>query len=299
MPIENPSVLSQILAGELATDFPLVMPGGRLTTTQNNPLGDSAGSPSVFYVPYIHPFIPVYNNSTQLWNYLRVPDAGVQVGLVTGPNGTMDIFAGGSQTSHLFFSRQGWSSGSGRLYPVVNKGIKVIDFGSSITERYRTYLGTIRSSGTESNVIYQDSVLRRHIWNAYNRIHKPLVAVESAASWSINNTAARTLANARNTLIEFVSGEDSLSFEVRGRFSAYVPPGSFVVYSMLINNTYGGYEQVVLTPGISGESSICNETLNRTALGINTVEATESYAGSSTPTGYGYSRSGLRGMWFC
>lgn len=299
MPIANPASLSTLLAANVQSDFPLLQPGGRLTLTRSNSEGDATDATQLFYVPHIHPFVPVWNNQAGAWINLRLADDGLLLGSFGSPNGNFDIYATGSLSTQLTVTSQGWSSDSARFRPVVMNGLRCVDFGEGTTNRYSTYLGTIRTSGTSGAVRLQDDSLRRHIWNNYNRVDKPVQVLENAASWQYSVSASRVLNNNPANRIEMLAGLSGGRIHIDGRFSALAQAGRTVVFAQDLNGGFDLASQVVLNDSATGENSATNQLIGRAIAGLNTVRPFENVFGGQPLTIYGFGRAGLRGFWSC
>lgn len=59
------------------------------------------------------------------------------------------------------------------------------------------YLGTIYTSGSGTT---EDSAAKRFVWNMYNRVPRPMRAVDTTDSWSYSSTWRQANANAANQL---------------------------------------------------------------------------------------------------
>lgn len=266
---------------------------------QADPLGDSANATQLFYVPFAHSFVPIWNDSLNVWQNATIPSAGIALASFPLPNSSADIVAFGGAGLDVAIMAQGWAGDSGRLFPINFNGLRCIDYGAGGSPRYRTYLGSIRITGSGSASRIQDTTQFRHVWNAHNQAAKPVQVVESANSWLTNTIVYRNLNNNSNNRLELFSGLTGLSINISGRFSAYTTSGQGAYFAITNNNIFDTSNQVALIQSAAGETSVDTQLLTRSALGLNTVRALELTDGSSNVTFFGYGRNGLRGFWLC
>lgn len=299
MPIENPSSQATFSAENFSSSFPLFLPGGRLSLVQNDPTGSATDAATLFYVPYASSFVPVWNDSTNAWENAVIPSAGVSISFLPLPNASADVVAFGSPGLEVRLAIQGWAGNTARLFPLSSNGLRCLDYGAGANPRYRTYLGSIRTTGTGSASRLQDSNQFRHVWNAYNQIAKTVSVYENAASWLYSGTAGRLLNNNANNRVELMSGLVGQSLDVSGKFSAYVPAGSGAYFAIAANGSYDASTLGVIAGLTPGETSVDCRYTGRSILGVNTIQAFESTGGGGTATIYGYGRNGLRGVWLC
>lgn len=299
MPILNPTLSLNIDYSNLETDFPIILPGGRLTLSASDPTGDGSNVTQLFYLPFEHSFVPTFNRFTNKWNYLRIPDSGLTVNVAITAGAHADIYAQGENTGILSARTQGWGSLTGRLRPLTVNGVRVLDFGEGSNPRYQTYLGAIRTSGTGSDSRLFDTPQFRHVWNAYNQVEKPVQILEPANSWQTNTTVYRNLNNNANNRIELLSGLAGRKIDIEGRYSGFVTAGQAVYFAITNNSVFDSSNQVALQTGSGGETSVQNRLIARSTLGLNTVRPIELTNGSGQVILYGYGRNGLRGFWLC
>lgn len=299
MPILNPTVNTVLDFESLETDFPIMLPGGRLTLSASDPTGDGSNVTQLFYRPFTHSFVPAFNRFTGKWNCLRIPDGGVTVNVAVTAGAHADIYAQGGSDQILSARTQGWSSLSGRFRPLIVNGVRVLDFDGNPDPNYQTYLGSIRTSGTGSDARLNDNSQFRHVWNAYNQVEKPVQALEAANQWQTNTTVYRNLNNNANNRIELLSGIAGQKIDIEGRYSGFVTSGQAVYFAITNNGVFDGSNQVALQTANLGETSVQNRLITRSVLGLNTIRPLELTNGSGQPIIYGYGRSGLRGFWLC
>jgi hypothetical protein len=79
------------------------------------------------------------------------------------------------------------------------------------SDKTKLWLGTIRASGTNTT---EDSVVKRFVWNTYNRVERGLFKTEATATWTYSTfTFQQTRAQAANR-IEVVVGHASSLIDI-------------------------------------------------------------------------------------
>lgn len=182
--------------------------GGRLTiasgapapdVSSSSPQGYSATGSTLYYTPYIHDKITMYDTSNSLWRLVTFTETSIAAPTSTG---TFDVFAVWSSTSAITLEYQKWNSANSRTSFGLSRvnGVLVLSTDSS-----RRYLGTVYVETANS---LSDTTRQRHIWNMYNRIQRTAYAYETTASWSYTTASWRASNNTTANRVEFVRGLD-------------------------------------------------------------------------------------------
>lgn len=169
------------------------LPGGRLTLESGVPvsLADQAAKTSIFYTPYIHDKIPLYDGT--VWQLIDFTETTLPVGTTTATR-PHDVFAfisaGALALEHLV-----WTNDTTRATALATQDGVLIKSGAAT----RRYLGTFR---TVSTTTVEDTMLKRFLWNFYNRVPRGSVStvgtahsLSSAAGlreWNAGTDAPRT-----------------------------------------------------------------------------------------------------------
>ena len=168
-------------------------PGGRLTLTTGNavPTTDASGgsAATIYYTPYLSNVILLYDGST--WAPTTFSEVSLSLsGLTTSQ--PYDIF-GYLVSNTLTLEAVAWASNSARTTDLVMLN-GVLGKTGTLTKRF---LGTLQMQATGQ---CEDSVLRRYVYNQYNKIRRRLRRVESTASWNdaMNHTWRQANAAAAN-----------------------------------------------------------------------------------------------------
>lgn len=299
MPILNTGIATGFDILKIQTDLPIVRPGGRLSLSSANPVANGSDATGFYYLPYDHALLPVYVDLHERWEYRRIPDAGISYSL-TGLNpGPFDIYAQSANNSNGFaIALQGWSNDISRFRSLTRKdGILCLDYTGTSASR-RTYLGTIRLTGSAGSAKAQDSDTQRLVFNAYNRVLKRMQRRETASSWTYNSSTWRPFNNSTANRLEIVDGigQGVLNLTLTGRAS--IPSGGYAFMSCMANATNGGTTPIGTISGIGSTSdeTLCLNYDFNTSLGYSYFQATEAALGG-TATFYGQGYSELRASW--
>lgn len=188
---------------QLEALLPLALPfvcQGRLTLATGVPVpnADITGAGTVYFTPYKGSKIALYTPAG--WKLLSFSELSVSmVGRMPDRNHDVFIF---DTNAGLSLEVVPWSSNTVRATALVlQDGIYVKD--GALDHRY---LGTVRTTSTNSQV--EDSVLRRFVWNYYNRVHRSLYVSDAIDSWAYTVTSWRPYNNYEANRVEVVNGLD-------------------------------------------------------------------------------------------
>lgn len=172
---------------------------GRLTLQSGVPVStaNQSSKTAIFYSPYTGNTIGLYNGSNwDIVNFTTIP-----LNLGTMSSGSLyDIFGYNNNGSLSLELGQAWTNSLSRSTALtVKDGILCKD--GALTRRY---LGTIRASTSTTT---DDTFDRRYVWNATNRIEKPLHYIPSPAiTWTYSSNSFRKVANSETFEISLVNG---------------------------------------------------------------------------------------------
>lgn len=174
-----------------------MVPGGRLTGTTANPTGDSASTATLYYTPYLHNGVKLWDGSK--WVFYNFSEISLNLaGLTTATNYDIFLYNDGGT---LTLETAAWASGSARATDIERVNGVWVKVGANT----RLYLGTIRTSATGQTI---DSNAARFIWNMYHRIPKEIYIQDTTDSWTYGSGTFRTWNNNTNNIILMVRGRD-------------------------------------------------------------------------------------------
>lgn len=128
----------------------------------------------------------------------------------------------------LALEKVAWSNNTTRAVAVILQNGRYVKSG----EIHKLYLGSVRTASTGN---LADTLLKRFVWNYYNRFPRPMRLKDTTASWTKVNDAAYTQmrATAAN-MLEFLVGISEQPVSVKQSVHTLVPP------------TYPGYISIGL-----------------------------------------------------
>lgn len=208
------------------------LPQGRLSLTSGvaAPESDVSGATTVYYLPNGGKYVPVYNGAAFV-----AADIGTGLSLPLDSDSGHTGYQESSKNFDLFIfndagtirlgSGPAWNVGSGSNTArgtgagsteleeyeglPVNKNSITLRFGASsgntvsVAARQATYVGSFRAT---ANGQATDSALKRLLFNAFNRVQRPMRVGDPATSWTYSTDAWRqSNGNAANK-VEFLLG---------------------------------------------------------------------------------------------
>lgn len=202
------ATLSRILALVGAT------PGGRLTLTSGTPVttGDVTGATNVYYCPYVHDFITLYDGTR--WRLYQFTELTLALGTLTSGL-PYDVFVY-DNAGTLTLEATAWTSDTARATALTRLNGILVKNGATT----RRYLGTFRTTSTTTT---EDSGGgsttqvggKRFLFNAYNRVRRWLRVIDTANSWGYNTDTWRVAngATAPSNCVEWLDGLGDLVIE--------------------------------------------------------------------------------------
>lgn len=200
---------TQTLSNKTIVNLPRVC-GGRLTLTSGTPVttSDVTAAGTLYWTPYLSGDVSLYDttNSRWLW-YTPGEVSGSMSGFTTAQPYDVFLYDNAGTVTMYFLA---WASGTARATALTTQnGVKVLSGAGNA--KYR-YVGTVRMQSTG---LCEDSVLRRFVWNYYNRVSRKLLVTDATNSWSDTNTAWHALNSSTANRVEVVIGvsEDVVHLE--------------------------------------------------------------------------------------
>lgn len=192
-------------------------PGGRLTLTSGTPVttADVTGATSVYYCPYISDLITLWDGLT--WRSVRFTEQTLAIGTVTSGL-PYDVF-GYLSAGTLALEKLAWTNGTTRATAVTLQDGRYCKSG----DKTRLYLGTFYSTSTtqtEDSGGGTSSQVggKRFLYNAYNRVRRPIAVHDTTDSWSYTTDTIRQANGAAGNKVEFFLGLalDAVNAELKG-----------------------------------------------------------------------------------
>ena len=225
-------------SGKIAGTF-----DGRLTLTSGTPVttGDVTAATNLYVTPFRGNSVGLYISSVwalKTFTEITLSLAGLTAGL------PYDCFvywnSGGAVVAAELVA---WTNGTTRATALVKQDGVYVKSGATD----RLYVGTIRITPTTGQC--EDSISRRFVWNAYNRVLRNGRAVDTTNTWTYNSNTFRSFNNSTTDGVgafSFVLGlaEDLVKAEVL----AYMTTGSgYPCIGIGVDSTTVNSAQVALT----------------------------------------------------
>lgn len=172
-------------------------PGGRLTLTSGLPVtgSDVMAATAIYYTPYLH-------NRVDLWDgdrWVTVAFGEASVSLAgKAANSNYDVF-GFLSSGTLALELLAWTDATTRATGVSLQDGRYCKAG----DKTRLLLGSVRTTATTGQC--EDSLLRRLVWNLYNRVTRALFK-ETSAAHTYASTTPRAWNNDTANGVEYVQG---------------------------------------------------------------------------------------------
>lgn len=189
-------------------EYAAAVPGGRLTLTSGTPIttSDVTAATSVYYTPYIHDRIMLWNSTA--WQYYTFTEKTLALGTITSalPYDVFGYLSGGA----LALEKLAWKNGTTRATAITLQDGRYCKSG----DKTRLYLGTFYTTSTTTT---EDSVTKRFVFNMYNRVPRNMVKTETS-TWSYTTDTTRQANGASANKVEFIVGlsEDVITASVKG-----------------------------------------------------------------------------------
>ncbi|KQK30007.1 hypothetical protein ARD30_16295 [Bosea thiooxidans] len=279
-------------------------PQGRLTLTSGDPAPASVtAATTLYYTPSEGAFIPRYTGT--VWTFDAFSEMALAGNAAHNADTNYDIFYFDDAGTKRIGTGPAWSSANARgtgagtteLTPLdglwVNANSMTVRNGIgtfSVPAAVALYLGTVRTTnlaGTfEDSAGGSNTMARRFVFNAYNRIPRHVSVRESAASWSYATSTWRRMNNNTNMQARFVVGLPGDAIDFRGVMSctATSTPSNALGYGWAT----GDPDSACLYGfGAAGGAygTVCPSLILTPSIGYQTVSALEK--GNTGATFYG------------
>lgn len=226
-----------------------VDPGGRLTLTSGTPVttGDVTGATTIHYAPHKHSKVPLYDGSA--WSLHDIGSGLSQTTTDTTKspaavaadtcydvfiwldNGTLRESRGPAWASD---TSRGTGAGTSELERVDGRWVNKVSISNGPAAQRGLYVGTIRSDGSSQ---VNDSLAKRHVWNAYHRAPRAMRVLEATNTWQFAGTTMRQANSSTANQLDFVRGLDEDSVRARIVASARCNQNEYVVVAIGLDST--------------------------------------------------------------
>jgi hypothetical protein len=269
--VDNVPSPSEVTA---ALDNGVTEPGGRLSLTSGTAVttSDVTGSTTVFYVPHKHKKVPLWDGSawslatlaaelSQTTSDTTKSPAAVAASknydmFVWSDAGTLRLSRGPAWTSD---TARGTGAGTTELEVLDCRRVNKVAISNGPAAQRGLYVGTIRSNGSSQ---FADSLAKRYVWNAYNRLRRSMKAAAPGSSWSYASTTLRQANASIANQLDYVAGlsEDPVCAAVQ--IDAKADSDAFFTIGI-------GVDSTIVASGVASGVSFNNPAQERNTLTAN------------------------------
>lgn len=252
--IGNIAVFTDVLGtiGDGGMPLSLVLTGlsnGRITLSSGVPVTttDVAAATTVFFTPYKGNQIALFDGAST-WTTFTFAELSIAVPGTANTMYDMFIFNNaGTPTLEL----QTWVNDTTRNISLTTVGGVYV----KSSDTTRRYVGSFRTTGVVGQT--EDSLIKRYLWNYYNRVLRLMRIIEATDTWNYSIAAYRQVnANAANQL-DFVVGisEDIVSAKCACRAVNSIAANVIIGQGIGLDSTTVN-SAVILPPGTSANVTV-------------------------------------------
>lgn len=239
---------------------------GRLTLESGVRIStsDQTAKTSVYLTPYGGNLVALHDGTS--WKLNTFTERTLALGTITsGKN--YDVFLYDNSGTLTLELSAAWNSDNVTRTDALTTQDGIYVKSGATTRRY---VGTIRTTSTTTT---EDSATKRFVWNAQNRVMRPLLVKDATSSWTYGTASYRQArANAANQVevVVGLSGESLLDLSVCGSAGNSMSGSAFAI-------------------GEDSTSAAATESLGRVAMAGPTYYTSAVYSMKKRPTiGYHY-----------
>jgi hypothetical protein len=163
--------------------------GGRITTESGVPVSssDRTAQGTIYWTPYKHGYIALWDGA----KYVAVNQAQVSLSLtgLVASGSNYDVWGTLSGGALVLSLSAAWASDTNRGFTINRDAFGVMSLS---TDRTKRWLGSIRGSALNQTT---DSRASRYVFNADNRLPRPIKHTDPAATWTYTTATFREMNN--------------------------------------------------------------------------------------------------------
>lgn len=288
---------------------PVFSPGGRLTLAANTPVMTSSYSAqtSVYYTPYVHNMIPLWNGSTFIptpfTELSQATTDSTKSPAAVANNNNYDVFVWNDSGTLRATRGPAWSNttnrgtGAGTTELDRINGILVnkITITNGPSAGYGTYVGTVSCNTGNAIDFYLGGSAsggdpaKLLVWNMYNRLETYATVLDNGASYTYSTASTRVARNNTNNSVRFVTGlaEDVVHAMLHSRLDVPATSGAYGYDGISIDSTssFTLYKRLAYssTAGYTPAESIVGGPMGK-YLGYHIIYSMESGDGTNSVT---------------
>jgi hypothetical protein len=287
-------------------------PGGRLTLLNSTPVmfSNAVAVQNIFYVPYIHPFVPIYNGSN-VQMYQFTPSLAATTGLTLSMAGAANF--GGAAPFDVFVTlisgspalvAIAWTNNTTRALTLslfagflTNSGSATVQTGPNTSQtllaNQGTFLGTFYPSAQGTTQFIYGSAASGggqallYLCNYYNKVFHDTLVTDNGASYTYSSATIRAARGSATNSIVYVSSDSERAMIVSyNALQTMTGNTAFTTTGIGVNTTtaFNDYQQYA-NANIAGTTVWGNKAVfTYTATGAITVSANEQSDGVNANT---------------
>jgi len=287
-------------------------PGGRLTLTTGTPVttSDVTGATTIYYALHLHNKIQLYSGTawvthvfTELSNATAQSSTGKAGPAAVTTNSNYDLFVWNDSGTLRLTRGPLWTSATARgtgagtteLERLNGRWVNKVAITNGPGAQLGLYVGTVR---TDSSSQVNDSLLKRHVWNNYNRLPRAMRVTDGTTSWNYTTAAWQQARASTSNQLDFVIGisEDTVEASL---ISSFTNTNAGVEVGVSIALDAAGIGQISsygISPAANGGSALSAAYEAYPGLGSHSLVWAEFSAATGTTTWYGTTSLGKSGM---
>ncbi len=265
---------------------------GRLTTESGVPVStsDRTAQATIYFTPYLGNLLGVYDG-VSAWVMFGLTEISLALSsLTSGKN--YDVFVYSNAGVLTLELSAAWTDDVTRATALVLQDGVPVKSGATT----RRWIGTLRTTGTTTT---EDSAAKRFLWNAYNRVPRPMANTpETTDTWNYTTATFRQAnANTANQLA-YVTGDIGTSVEALVTAMHSSSNGSNATNAVGVDST--STPSGTMSFGVTGVQLSTASYQGYPGLGYHFLAWLEFSVASGTTTWYGdagvaYLQSGITG----
>ena len=272
---------SLVLSAPTVT-VPLNIVEGRLTATTVTPVttADVSAATSIYWTPYKGSRISLFDGAN--WNIRTFSEIAISISSCTASK-PYDVFlydSSGTVTAETLV----WTNTTTRATALVFQD-GVLSKTGALTRRY---VGSFFCNGTGGQT--DDTGVKRYVWNYYNRVQRPMVRMETTASWTYTTATVRQANGSTANQFDVMVGWAEVNFSVSINASAGNGTGGVAVSVGIGQDSTTAYLSTIpsmaTTAGASRGALTCHANLNP-PIGRHVYSWNEWSTATGTTTWYG------------
>ena len=259
-----------------------VLPGicnGRLTLETGVPIStsDQSAKTTLYFTPFRGNQVALYDG-VSAWAYFPLSEISASLAALTADT-NYDVFV--YDSSGLTLELVAWTNGTTRATALALQDGVYVKTGAT----NKRYVGTIRinSSGGQG----EDTLLKRFVWNAQNRVGRKLKVIDTTDGWTYATAAYRPWNNSTANRAEVVVGLAEEPTRLRFAATARNTSGASIYFGIGLDATNANSADVVTSTSSAAGVALMAEYNAILAVGYHYLQLLEYGNAIGTSNFYG------------